>query len=109
MNPGDLRHRVEIGRYAAEFDEHTGDPLPRQWERVAFVWAVVEGLRGGQYFQAQQTVNQADHKTTIRYRRDIDPGMIVRHGGRELTVQSVLDEEGRRRWLTLICKEVDPA
>ena len=103
-----LRHRIEVGRYVSGKDEY-GDPTPEQWERVATLWASVEGLRGSHYFQAQQTVNQSDHRIIIRYRGDITQGMIVKHDGRELTIQSVLDEDGRRRRLTLICREVAPA
>ena len=71
------------------------------------VFGAVEGLRGSHYFQAQQTLNQADHKITIRHHRGIRPGMIVRHDNRELTIQSALDEDGRRRLLMLICREVE--
>lgn len=103
-----LRHRVGIGKYTAGEDEW-GDPAPPKWEQVADVWASVEGLRGSQYFQAQQTINQSDHRITVRYCNDIKQGMVVRHDGREFTIQSVLDEDGRRRYLTLICQEVQPA
>jgi SPP1 family predicted phage head-tail adaptor len=104
-----LRHRIEIGRYVKGEDQW-GDPLPEPaWQKVATVWASVEGLRGSQYFQAQQTVNQSDHRIIIRYNGDIKQGMIVRHDSREFTIQAVLDEEGKRRWLTLVCQEVKPA
>ncbi len=103
-----LRHHIEIGRYVKGEDQW-GDPIPSQWESIAEVWASVEGLRGNQYFQAQQTVNQSDHRVIIRYNRDIKQGLIVRHDDREFAVQSVLDEEGKRRWLTLVCQEVQPA
>ncbi len=103
-----LRHRIEIGRYVKGEDQW-GDPTSQKWEQVAVVWASVEGLRGNQYFQAQQTVNQSDHCIIIRYNGDIKQGMIVRHDSREFTIQAVLDEEGKRRWLTLVCQEVEPA
>jgi len=35
--------------------------------------------------------------------------MLVRHDGRELEIQAVLDRDGRRRWLQLMCREVTPA
>lgn len=108
IGAGGLRHHIEIGRYVSGKDEH-GDPTTLKWERVACLWASVEGLRGSHYFQAQQTLNQADHKIIIRYNHRIRPGMIARHDGRELTIQSALDEGGRRRYLTLICREVGVA
>lgn len=115
MPAGDLRHRIEIGRYVQGEDEW-GDPLVDErgnpimvWEPIATVWAAVEALSGRTYFQAQQSNVQSDHRVTIRYRDGIEAGMIVRHDGRELDIQAVLDEEGRKRALTLICREVRPA
>jgi len=104
-----MRHRIEIGRYVEGRDEW-GDPLPELvWQRVAAVWAAVEALTGRLYFEAQQSNIQADHRITIRYCRGIEPGMLVRHDGRELEIQAVLDRDGRRRWLQLMCREVTPA
>lgn len=109
MNIGSLRHRIEIGRYV-EGKDQWGDPLPEPvWQKVCSPWASVEGLRGNQYFQSQQTVERSDHRVIIRYREGIDAGMIVRHGGRELTITAVLDEDGRRKWLTLYCREEKPS
>lgn len=103
-----LRHLVEIGRYISGVDQW-GDPVQNQWQQVCKVWAQVEGLRGNLYFQARLTAEQSDHRVTIRYRDDIQPGMAVRHEGREMTIQSALDPEGKRRWLELMCREVKPA
>lgn len=108
MRAGDLRHRVEIGRYVTGADQW-GDPLPPTWETVATVWAAVEALSGRLFFEARQTAEQSDHRITIRYRSGIEPGMIVRHDGREFTVQAVLDREGTKRWLELVCREMKPA
>lgn len=108
MRIGLLRHRVEIGRYVEGQDPNTGDPT-RTWQAVATVWASVEGLAGQTFFQAQQTVERSDHRVTIRYRQGVEPAMRIRHAGRELEIQSVLDVDGRRRWLTLICRLVRPA
>ncbi len=108
MSIGQLRRRVEIGRYVEAQDPNTGDPA-RAWQTIATVWAAVEGLSGTQLFQAQQTVDRSTHRVTIRYRPDVEPGMIIRHDGRELTITAALDEDGRRRWLVLTCREVRPA
>src|SRR5690606_25511710 len=101
-------HRIEIGRYAGGEDEW-GNPIPPTWQPVATVWASVEGLSGRLLFEAQQTALQSDHRVTIRYRRGVEPGMIVRWDGRELEIQAATDKDGRRRWLELTCREVRPA
>ena len=104
-----MRHRIEIGRYVEARNEW-GDPLPNPvWQTIAAVWAAVEALTGRLYFEAQQSNIQADHRITIRYCRGIEPGMLVRHDGRDLEIQAVLDRDGRRRWLQLMCREVTPA
>jgi len=108
MAAGRFRHRVEIGRYVGDQDQW-GDPAPKQWEHVATVWAAVEALTGKLYFEAQQTQEQSDHRITIRWRRGIEPGMVVRYDGREFTIHAVLDKDGKRKWLELICREVRPA
>lgn len=103
-----LRHLIEIGRYISGMDQW-GDPIPTQWQEVCKVWASIEGLSGSLYFQARLTTEQTDHRVIIRYRSDIEPGMIIRYAGREFTIQSVLDKEGKRRWLELMCREMKPA
>lgn len=103
-----LRHHVEIGRYVVGKDQW-GDPIAPHWESVCEAWAAVEGLTGRLYFEAQQTAERSDHRITIRWRRGIESGMIVRHDGRELEIQAALDKDGRRRWLELLCREVRPA
>ena len=104
-----MRHRIEIGRYVEARNEW-GEPLPNPvWQPVATVWAAVEALTGRLYFEAQQSNIQADHRITVRYCRGIEPGMLVRHDGQEFEIQAVLDRDGRRRWLQLMCREVTPA
>lgn len=111
MNIGKLRHRVTIQRQAKQPDssdqpvDDFGQPMD-DWVDVCKPWASIEALRGREYFSAQQTVAQSDHRVIVRYRPDIEPEMRLVHGQRVFDVQAVLDREGTRRWLELICKEV---
>jgi len=106
---GQLRHRIEIGRYVEGRNEW-GEPLPEPvWQPIATVWAAVEALSGRTYFEAQQSHIQADHRITIRWRRGIEPRQRVRFDGREFEIQAVLDRTGRREELQLICQELRPA
>lgn len=109
MGAGRLRHLVEIGRYVEGRNEW-GEPLPEPvWQRIATVWAAVEALSGRTFFEAQQSHIQADHRITIRWRPGIEPGQFVRFDGNEMKIQAVLDREGRRRWLELVCQLLVPA
>lgn len=106
---GCLRHRIEIGKYVEGRNEW-GDPLPGPvWQRVALIWGSVEALTGRTFFEAQQSHIQSDHRIIIRWRRGVEPRQIVRHGDREFEIQAVLDRDGDRRWLHLLCREVAPA
>lgn len=107
MRAGTLRHRVTI-RYLQKGRDEWGNPV-EEWRDLATVWASVEGLSGRVLFEAQQSVLQSDHRVTMRYRPDVRPGMVVVHDGRQLEIQAVLDEDGRKRVLTLTCREVVPA
>jgi len=111
MNIGKLRHRVTIQMPEKQPDnpdqpvDEFGQPID-DWVDVCTVWASIEALRGREYFTAQQTVAQSDHRVTIRYRSGIEPAMRLVHGQRVFDIQAVLDRAGERRWLELICKEV---
>ncbi|MGD9644059.1 MAG: phage head closure protein [Elusimicrobiales bacterium] len=103
MNAGELRHRITFQRRGT--DPTTGGFT--DWVDYATVWAKVEDLSGRDYIQAQM-LGQASLVTTritIRWRPDIDPHMRVRAGSRTFDVKAVLDPDGRRRWLQLMCAE----
>lgn len=103
MRAGELRHRVTIQQMQDTQNEY-GEPV-KEWVDVVTVWASIEGLRGREYFEAQQTMAQADHRIKIRYMDGIKPTMRIVYGTRIFSIQSVLDPDGRRRELHLICKE----
>ena len=103
MNIGSLRHRVTIQQYGITRDDF-GAEVP-DWMPLATVWASVEDLAGKEYFAAQQVNAEVSTRIRIRYRGDIKPQMRVVYGARVLDIQAVLDPEGRRRELQLMCKE----
>lgn len=107
MRAGDLRHKVTIQRLMTGEDEY-GQPL-NAWQDVVTVWANVEDLTGREYLAAQQVpTTQVSTRVTIRWRSDVKPEMRVVHGSRLLDIKAVLDSDGRRRELQLMCQEVAP-
>jgi len=104
MRAGDLRHRVTIQQKTVTQD--TYGATVETWAALATVWANIEALSGREFFDSQQTVAQADHRITIRYRADVKPTMRAVEGSRTFDIQAVLDREGRRRTLELLCREV---
>lgn len=107
MRAGDLRRRVQIGRYVQEQDQY-GD-LVTAWQTVATVWAAIEALSGQLYFAAQQLATKSDYRVRIRWLDGLQPGMIIKEGSREFTIQAVLDKEGLCRELELVCQQTEPA
>lgn len=122
MNPGKLNKRVTIqkpaaledgsvslgldfvdGEYGAWQDvDELGQPI-ESWSEVATVWASVEDLTGREYQAAQSTQNPVQTRIRIRYRAGIQSSMRVLHGTDVYSIQAVLDRDGSKRELQLMC------
>lgn len=61
--------------------------------------SVAEGLRG------QQVDPTATHLVTVRYRDDVTAEQRLAWGTRTLNVIGTRDADGRRRFLTIDCRE----
>lgn len=106
MNPGRLRHRIIIQELTELRDPISGEIIDTDWQDVCTVWAEIRALRGREYFTAQQTLAESNHEIIIRYRKGIKPAMRAISDGRVFDIQAVLDKDGRKRFLSLVCKEV---
>ncbi|MBE3590005.1 MAG: phage head closure protein [Firmicutes bacterium] len=105
MKAGQLRHRVTIQAQTTAQDEY-GQPV-QTWSDVATVHAAVEDLSGREFFAAQQVPTETiTTRITIRWRPDVSASMRVVGAGRTWDVRAVLDPDGRRRQLQLMCVEV---
>jgi len=104
MRSGELRHRVVIQQATTTHDEYN-QPI-QTWQDFVTVWAKVEDLSGREYFAAQER-ESAEVKTrvTIRYRTDVQPNMRVVSGSRTFEIVSVIEPDGRKRELQLMCRE----
>ena len=106
MRAGALRHRIEIQRNDGIRDPDSGEIIPG-WTTVARVWAEVVDLSGREFWDSQQVQSEISTRVRIRYRDGIEPTMRVIHGDRTLEIQAVLDPDGRRRELHLMCRELE--
>ncbi len=105
MRAGALRHRVQLQSRQAGLDE-LGQPLDG-WQTQATVWASVEDLRGREFFEAQQAdMNEVSTRIVMRYRTDVAPEQRLAHDGRSFNVVGILDPDGRRRRLEVMCEEI---
>lgn len=99
---GRLRDRIVIerwdGRQEPQYGAETGD-----WVAIAEVWAEVRQVTGRELLVGDQTVVVVTHAVAIRYRAGLVPRMRVVWRGNKLGIAAILDEEDRRRFLTLEC------
>lgn len=106
MQSGRLRHRVTIQEQAVIRNSY-GEEIVT-WVDVATVWASVLPGSSGERFLASASREQATatHTVRIRYRAGLNPKMRLIWDGRTLNIESIIDPDGRRRDLVLLCNEV---
>lgn len=105
MRAGQLRHRIEIKHFVEGYNE-IGDPV-QKLETFAKVWAELLDLKGREYWSAAQAQSEVTTRIRIRYLEGVDASMRVYHDGREFLIDHILDPDGRKRELHLMCKTLD--
>ena len=75
------------------------------WSTAFSRWCRIRGRAGDEFFAADQTRANVTHMVTCRY----DPAITTKHristGGRVLTIGAVLDRQGTKEKLELLCEE----
>lgn len=103
IQPGELRHRVEIQEDQADSADSHGQTVP-DWLTVKTVWAKVEGLTGSEIFWAQQNSIVADLKVTIRYWSRLTAQHQFLFGEQVLGIVYVDDVLKRHQKMICFCK-----
>jgi len=101
---GQLRHRVTIQRPTITGDGMGGGA--RTWTDVATVWASIEPLRSGAFWQAQQTQAKTTHTIVIRYRPGITTDYRIAFGSRHFQIDAIQNPSESNRYLLLYCTEL---
>lgn len=107
MRAGTLRERITWQTFTVVQDEH-GEPI-ETWVDVATVWASVLGRASGERFisGAEQVMAAVSHTVRIRYRDDLTVQMRgIWRGNRYLYIENIIDPDGRKADLVLMCREV---
>lgn len=74
------------------------------WNAVyTSIWASAEPLTGREFFAAGQTQAEVTTRFRVRYRADIAPTMRVVWRGQPYDIVAVLDREGAKHMLELMC------
>ncbi|MBT9134895.1 MAG: hypothetical protein DDT38_01637 [Firmicutes bacterium] len=106
VRTGDFRRRVTVERYEETID--SAGAVRQAYVPHVTVWAQVKDLSGSMLTHSQQVNPEVRVQVTIRYRSDIVPLMRITVGARQLYTAAVLDPDGRRRYLEILCTERDP-
>lgn len=109
LTTGDLREQVTI-RKRTVTKSPTGADVETWSDRATVRAAVEQGVyraNEGYSFGLRQIVAQNPTRVTVRWRTDVSVRDQVLWNGRTLNVEAVRDPEaGRRRWLEILCTEV---
>lgn len=104
MQIGTLRERITVQR-------RTTDPATKAvtWPTVAAnVPASVLPASTRELLQAQAMSASVQYSVTIRFRTDVTQAMRVLWRSVVLQIHSVVDPDGRRRELKLLCEATNP-
>jgi SPP1 family predicted phage head-tail adaptor len=102
---GKLRHRLILEQPLRTDDG--GGGAEAGWEQVAELWAAVEAVSGTETVAADRVSGHASYLITIRYREGLTPAMRFRRGAEGFHILSVLDRDGRKRFLVCHCARRD--
>lgn len=104
VRAGLLRQRITV-----ENNEPTVSSTGKRtenWVEFAVLWADVRANTGSETFAAQQVTPLLSYNITVRYRSDLNETMrVILDTGAILDIQAILDPDGRKRMLNIICTE----
>ncbi len=103
----DLRHRIVLEERVRAADG--GGGATESWTPVATLWASVQQKSGGERESADRLSVGTTTEIIIRHRAGVTSHMRFRQGARLFNIRSVLDKDGRGRFLICRCEEGSPS
>lgn len=104
VQAGSLNKRAKIQQIATA--QNTFGEAEEAWTDIANVWVEEIPLSGREFFAAKQINASLTTKIRMRYRPDIKPEMRILLEGRTLDINNVMDMDGKKKVLELLCSEV---
>lgn len=98
------RHLIEIWDLEHTEENEVGEEVQVP-KKIDELWAEVLPLRGKEYLEMQKVVPEMQYKIVTRYRKHINPSMLIRWQGRELNINSIIDISGREEHIEIMCTE----
>lgn len=103
IQAGKLRDRVSV--QSPTRSPNTYGETPQAWSDLAERWANVEPVTGKEITVGDQQQSQVTHRVQIRYDARVTADCRLIWEGRVLNVTAVMDPDGRKREMTLLCVE----
>lgn len=101
LAPGDMDQLITLRQRAAGVDALGQESTT--WQTVRQVYARARPLRGREYFAAGQTQSEVTVVFMIHFADDVLPTWQVLWRGQPYDIVSVIDAEGAREHLELMC------
>lgn len=101
-----LRHRLIIEAPTYLSDGAGG--ADRQWQVRAEVWASIEPVAMQRIVLDDRAGQRITYSVRLRWRADLTAEMRLRCGPRLFRLYTVVDPDGRRRWLECLATEDAP-
>lgn len=104
MQVSRMRNRVSF--WKKESGRNPDGSIRERWVEKFPAWAEVISIGGEEGRMAAADSSSIKYRLTMRYRRDLDPSMMVKllDEGRFLTVQVIRDPDGRKNIVELACQ-----
>lgn len=103
MNPGELKHRIII-QEEKEVEDEDGFKTNTLVD-VCKIWSAIKTVKGYEFVSAAATQHENIYRFIIRYRKGIDPRMVVNYQGRIFEIESILNDDELKKTITIIAKE----
>ena len=108
MNPGDLRHRIEVQTYTPVIDPHGGQN--GTWATTSTIWGSVQTLTGRKLELARQIDIEASVEIITRYCGTGETAAITHanrlvYNDRDFEIITIVNENERNIMNRIICKE----
>jgi len=102
MNPGKLRHRIEIQSYTTD---RVGGQKVKTWATSDTVWAWIRPMSGREVMASQQQVGEITHKITVRYDDSVAVTNRIKFGDRYFDINFIGNYDERNIFMEIMCKE----
>lgn len=102
-NPANLKHRITFLNPPGAI---VGGWASQEWTEHVTVFAEIRTLKGNRLFEAA-AVQMQDTKTFgLRYRKDVNDMMRIRHKGKDYDITSMTNDDENNQWYTILVREV---